>query len=98
MKRIVDEKVKLQWVSDAGMSLELYVSDENYQPDDSVEYPLLRIIADDEDERQYFEIVSHGDVIQIPVPAVREMISAAEKDVHSDAWFERSQNSNGENI
>lgn len=97
MKRIVDEKVKMQWVSDVGMSLELYVSKVNRDPDDSTEYPLLKIIADDEDEKQYLEVVSRGEVVQLPISAIKEMIFAAEKDVHSDTWYDTHMNDKGSN-
>ncbi|MFK7816604.1 MAG: hypothetical protein AB8B92_09725, partial [Gammaproteobacteria bacterium] len=53
IKRINETQIKTQRVSDMGMSHELYVEGKAGEIDQSIDYPLLKIIADDNDETQY---------------------------------------------
>ena len=97
MKRFKEKDVKTQKVSDYGMTLELYIESGIKDTDENIEYPLLKIYADEETESQYLEIYSGNDFIQIPVSKVKAFIAAAEKEVHSESWFDKNVFNNDEN-
>jgi hypothetical protein len=90
IKRFSESEMKLQWVSDFGMTLELYVENEKGAVDKSVSYPLLKILAADSDERQYLQFYADGNVIEIPISMLKRMFVLAEEDVRSEAWFENN--------
>ena len=85
MKRFKKEELKTQVVSDFGMTAELYI-----ERISDVEYPLLKIYADEETEEKYVELVSGGNIIQIPLESLTEFISFAEKEVHSESWYDKN--------
>ena len=80
----------MQRVSDVGMSLELYIESLDGEIDQSVDYPLLKVIAEDNDETQYLVFNCNGIMIQLPTVKVKEFLLAAEEDVHSEAWYDRN--------
>ncbi len=80
----------MQRVSDVGMSLELYIESRGGEIDQSIDYPLFKIIAEDNDETQFLEFNCNGVLIQLPTEKVKEFLLAAEEDVHSEAWYDRN--------
>ena len=87
----------MQLVSDVGMSLELYIESKGGEIDQAIDYPLLKIIAEDSDETQYLEFNCNGVMIQLPTEKIKEFLLAAEEDVHSEAWYERNVLNNDDN-
>ncbi len=80
----------MQWVSDFGMTLELYIHSGKNSVDRSVDYPLYKIYADEKSETQYIEVISKDSMVQIPISCLKEMISDAEKGVHSETWYDEN--------
>ncbi|WP_026304867.1 hypothetical protein ACJJIP_07865 [Microbulbifer sp. VTAC004] len=90
MKRIKDDEVKTQVVSDFGMTMELYIETGNASIDKRVDYPLFKVYADEETEEKYVEISSGGQLIQLPIEAVKKFLLTAETEVHSEAWYDKN--------
>lgn len=90
MKRFKKEDVKSQVVSDFGMTAELYIETGKRSVDEALDYPLLKVYADENSEEKYVEISSNGNLIQIPMEAMKDFLSFAEKEVHSEAWYEKN--------
>jgi len=74
-------------ISGRGLAIEMYLENHVGDLDDSIDYPILRMIADDENEEQFLEFNCNGRDIQLPISAIKKMIAAAEQDVHSEAWY-----------
>jgi len=90
MKRFKEKDVKTQAVSDFGMTLELYIETGNETIDQNINYPLLKIYADETTEEKYLEVPSGNDLVQIPVSKVKALLEAAELDVHSESWYDKN--------
>ncbi|MCW8877833.1 MAG: hypothetical protein OQK04_06245 [Kangiellaceae bacterium] len=58
---------------------------------------MLKIYADEENEEKYVEFQSGKELIQIPVSKLREVLELAEKEVHSEVWFDKNVFDDGEN-
>ena len=86
MKRFEEKDIKTQIVSDFGMTLELYIETD----DKSIDYPLLKIYADETTEEKYLEMSSGENLIQIPVAKVKALLELAESEVHSESWYEQN--------
>ena len=97
MKRFKETDIKTQAVSDYGMTLELYIESGDKKTDESIEYPLLKIYADEETEKKYLELSSGNNTIQLPLDKIKSFIASAEEEVHSDAWFDKNVFNNEEN-
>ena len=97
IKKFSEPYLKMQWVSDFGMTLELYSEDRNGEINQSPDYPLLKILADDSDEKQYLQFNCNGQMIRLPVKEVKDMIYQAEKEVHSETWYDKNMFSDDEN-
>lgn len=69
------------------MSLELFIDEGEGSIDQSIDYPIMKIIADHMDETQFLEFNCNGVMIQVPAEKVMEFILAAKVDVHSEAWY-----------
>ena len=87
-KRFENKDIGMDFVSDFGMTLEMYVKSKSGQIERSVGYPLFKIYADEKTEKLYMEIESEGKLVQVPVSSIMKMIEAAKVDVHSDNWFD----------
>lgn len=90
MKRIKEDEVKTQVVSDFGMTMELFVQTGDHAIDNAVDYPLFKVYADDETEEKYLEVSSGGQLIQLPIEKVKQFLLAAETEVHSEAWYDKN--------
>ncbi len=90
MKRFEEKDIKTQTVSDSGMTIELYVETGEKDVDQSIEYPLLKVYADEETEVQYLEFSSGNNLIQIPAAKVKAFLEAAEIKVNSESWYENN--------
>lgn len=88
IQRFEQRDIDMCFVSDLGMTLELSVNSKRARGSDSVAYPLLKILADEQTEALYLEIESHGKLVQVPVSSIQKMIDAAQVDVHSEHWFD----------
>ncbi len=75
----------LQWFDSAyeGTDLEMHAKIEN------VNYPLLTIIADN-DESLWLEFESGKHLVQIPIARIIEMLETASQGVHSESWYEKN--------
>lgn len=90
MKRIKEDEVKTQVVSDFGMTLELFVETGDHSINNAIDYPLFKIYADEETEEKYLEVSSGGQLIQLPIEKVKQFLLAAETEVHSEAWYDKN--------
>ncbi|AJQ93378.1 hypothetical protein [Gynuella sunshinyii] len=85
MKRFKKEEVKSQVVSDFGMTAELYI-----EACQNIDYPLFKVYADEETEEKYVELSSGNKVIQIPLESLQDFLSFADKEVHSESWYDKN--------
>ena len=90
MKRFAEKDIKTQIVSDFGMTIELFIETGNKDTDQSVEYPLLKIYADETTEKKYLEIPSGEGFVQIPLDSVTSFIEAGKTEVHSESWYDKN--------
>jgi hypothetical protein len=90
IKRFNESELKMQWVSDFGMTLELFSEDEKGSIDQSISYPLLKIVSEDSDERQYLQFDCTGKFVEIPISILKSMFDLAEKEVRSETWFKNN--------
>ncbi|ABC30149.1 hypothetical protein HCH_03399 [Hahella chejuensis KCTC 2396] len=97
MKRFKNDEIATQFVSDFGMTLELFIDTGNESIDESVDYPLLKFYADEESEEKFVEFWSGKELVQIPVSKLREALELVDKEVHSEAWFEKNVFKDNEN-
>ena len=51
IKRFESDMVRQKYVSDLGMSLELYISKDGGEIQDGIPYPLLKVIADERSQK-----------------------------------------------
>ena len=72
------------------MTLELFVVTDGFNIDESVDYPLIVINADERDDSRRFQINLRDSSVSLPLEIVKDMIEAAEVDVHSERWFEQN--------
>lgn len=86
LKRFEENNVSIQSVSDFGLTLELFI-EESVQ---NIEYPLLKVYADDKTEDLYLEIPTSSGLVQVPLKSVQKFLSMAETEVHSEKWFDNN--------
>ena len=55
---------------------------------DGMSYPLVTVIADEQDESLWFEIYVDEMTVQIPLDTVQQALGTAIGNVHSEAWHE----------
>lgn len=89
-----------QWYnsSNEGRQLELFAVDEDGHPIEDLQYPLLSIVADEQNEELFVEIATSQGVVQVPVSEIKSMIEAASGEVHSESWYENNVYDQDENI
>ena len=90
MKRFKKENIKIQFVSDFGMTSELYIETGSSSIDKIIEYPLFKIYADEKTEIKYVEFLTNGELIQIPMATLKSFIDVSETDVHSENWYNKN--------
>lgn len=92
-RQAIRPAVRLQWLGtvDEGRQLELAAEI------DGLDHILLAVLADDSDESLWLEFEAGKHLVQIPLASVVEMLEAAPKEVHSEAWYERNVYPNIEN-
>ena len=86
MNRFEKKDIKTQTVSDCGMTLELYIDNESNE----IEYPLLKVYADEKTEEKYLELLTSKGLIQIPVNSVQSFLKKSQTEVHSESWYEKN--------
>ena len=86
LKRFEEDKVSIQSVSDFGLTLELFIEESGHD----IEYPLLKVYADDNTEDRYLEIPTPSGLVQVPLTAVKKFLSLAETEVYSEKWFDNN--------
>ena len=89
-RRIESKNIKEQYVSDYGMTMELFVEQDNGEIDREIDYPLLKIYADEETEEQYLELPTQAGLVQIPISKVKSFIESASEVVRSEAWCDNN--------
>ena len=83
MKRLEKEDIEFQFVSDFGMTVELYTKNKSL----NAPYPLIKVYADEESETLYAELATENGLFQIPLESLKQMISLSETEAHSESWF-----------
>ena len=57
---------------------------------DGLSQSLATIVADDTDESLWFEVYVGDKAVQIPLDLIKDAISAAPNEVHSESWYEKN--------
>jgi hypothetical protein len=90
MKIFNPARIKLQWFGsvDEGRQLELLSVDEAGVPRQDHCYPLLTLLKDDRNEELHVEIYTDKGQIQIKAKDLIDAIALAERETHSEQWYE----------
>ncbi len=86
MIRFERKDVKAQSVSDFGMTVELYVEHDKVE----IDYPLMKVYADEKTEKHYLEISTSNELVQIPVESIESFLQYAKEQVRSESWFDKN--------
>jgi hypothetical protein len=83
-KTFIRPKFEFLWFStvDQGKRLELR------SEIDGAHHELLTIVADEQDESLWLEMLVENKLVQVPLAAVQAALADAHGNVHSEAWHE----------
>jgi len=84
--KTIRPKIELLWLGtvDQGKQLEVNAAF------DGVSHSLVTIVADNTDESLWLEVYVGDNAVQIPLDIIKDAISAAPGEVHSESWYDES--------
>lgn len=57
---------------------------------DGLEHALVTVVADDADESRWVQVQAGTAVVEIPLAFLREALATADKEVHSETWYQKN--------
>jgi hypothetical protein len=84
--RFEKKDIQTQSVSDFGVTVELYVEHEKK----AIDYPLLKVYADEKTDEHYLEISTSNELVQIPIESVESFLQFAKENVCPESWFDKN--------
>ena len=92
MKEVKPTQTSLQWLGsvDEGRQLEVLGVDEKGEPSKGLPYPLFTLFKEESNEELLIEYYDGENPIQMKALDLKQAIELAEKEAHSEQWYEKN--------